>query len=271
MSGGLAGWVPPVMVRWLKAHSPRSLRFTGEYATWEDAAFHSHGYGAKEILQKVLEATLKVKRGEAAFERDSVAFDEIDYAWPVLADLMWVAACRRGRLNVLDFGGALGSSYFQNRRFLRGLAEVRWSVLEQEHYVQAGREHVQDDRIRFYADLNECLSENQPDVILLSSVLQYLPSPYETIAQLAACSADYLIIDRTPFAGGSDDKLFIQHTPASIYRASYPMWVFSEEKFLAALQERWERCESHTGPEGRVRAANGFEFSFQGMCLERRG
>lgn len=44
----------------------------------------------------MLEATLKVKRGEAVFERDSVLFDEIQYSWPVTAALI-----RNGRLHLL--------------------------------------------------------------------------------------------------------------------------------------------------------------------------
>ena len=91
-----------------------------------------------------------VKRGEAVFERDSVIFDKVQYAWPVTAGLMWVAARNGGRLSVLDFGGSLGSSYFQNREFLAYLPNVRWSVIEQAHFVKAGRKHIQDERLVFY-------------------------------------------------------------------------------------------------------------------------
>ena len=77
-----------------------------------------HRIRAQDILDKVLAATLKVKQGQAVFERDSVLFDEIEYSWPLLAGLMWAAASNGGKLNVLDFGGALGSSYYQNRKFL---------------------------------------------------------------------------------------------------------------------------------------------------------
>ena len=59
------------------------------------------------ILGKVLEATLKVKNGEAVYERDLVLFDHIEFYWPVLSGLMWVAARNNGRLNVLDYGGTL--------------------------------------------------------------------------------------------------------------------------------------------------------------------
>jgi putative methyltransferase (TIGR04325 family) len=38
----------------------------------------------------------------------------------------------------LDFGGSLGSSYFQNKKFLDALRLVEWNVVEQENFVATG-------------------------------------------------------------------------------------------------------------------------------------
>ena len=70
--------------------------FEGNYASWEDATAKCDGYDAEHILTRVLESTLKVKSGDAIFERDSVLFDEIEYSWPLLAGLMWAAARNGG-------------------------------------------------------------------------------------------------------------------------------------------------------------------------------
>jgi len=267
-------WLPPAVVRLIRRRQgPQQdggLRFEGNFATWEEASAHCTGYDAEDILAKVLAATLKVKRGEAAFERDSVLFDEIEYAWPVLAGLMWAAARNGGKLNVLDFGGALGSCYFQNRKFLQTLPEVRWNVVEQAHYVDAGRAHIQDEQLRFYTTIEECLTENQLNVILLSSVLQYLESPIELIGKLNKVGASCLIVDRTPFSIHKEDKLLVQEVPTTIYSASYPMWVFSLSKFKQLLERNWCLVASNLSPEGYVQTTNGVEFSFQGMLLESR-
>ena len=45
---------------------------------------------------------MKVKKGEAVYERDSMIFDQIEYSWPVLFGLMWAAAQNSGYLKVLD-------------------------------------------------------------------------------------------------------------------------------------------------------------------------
>ena len=260
--------LPQALVRWIRHARGVGVRFEGEFETWQEASARCTGYDAEEILAKVLAATLKVKRGEAAFERDSVLFDEIEYAWPVHAGLLWAAARNGGRINVLDFGGALGSSYFQNRKFLQALPEVRWNVVEQAHYVEAGQKHIQDEQLRFYKTIRECLIENKPNVVLLSSVVQYLESPFELLAELSKVGAVCLIIDRTPFALNGKDKLVIQKVPSAIYSASYPMWIFSLPEFKQRLAKDWFLVASNLSPEGKVQTKNGFEFSFHGLLLE---
>lgn len=263
-------WLPPAVLRWIRQRRGGGIHFEGDFATWEEAKARCKGYDAEDILAKVLDATLKVKRGEAAFERDSVLFDHIEYAWPVLSGLMWVAARNGGRLNVLDFGGALGSSYFQSRKFLQTLPEVGWNVVEQAHYVEAGQVSIQDEQLRFYKTIEECLGNNQPNVVLLSSVLQYLKAPIDSIKMLSSVGADCLIIDRTPFSTHCKDKLMIQRVPSSIYAASYPIWVFSLQWFMEMLDADWRLVASNLSPEGLVQSTSGFEFSFQGMLLEPR-
>ncbi len=73
-------WVPPAILKMLRGLGNQDVKFQGVYATWEDAASKCSGYDADNILSKVLEATLKVKREEAVYERDSVLFNQVHYA-----------------------------------------------------------------------------------------------------------------------------------------------------------------------------------------------
>lgn len=263
-------WLPPILVRWLSQVRGGGIRFEGDFGTWGEAKSHCTGYDAEEIVAKVLASTLKVKNGEAESERDSVLFDQIEYAWPVLAGLMWVAARSGGGLTVLDFGGSLGSSYFQNRKFLQSLPNVRWCVVEQAHFVEAGRDYIQDTQLRFYKTIEECLSENQPNLILLSGVLQYLESPADLIGELNKVGALCLVIDRTPFSSQAKDKLVVQKVPASIYSASYPFRIFSLYEFEKLLARDWVIMASNLSLDGHVRTTSNFEFSFQGFCWRRK-
>jgi putative methyltransferase (TIGR04325 family) len=263
-------WLPPAIVRQIRRRRSVGICFGEEYATWQDATENCTGYDSEGIMEKVLEATLKVKNGEAVYEHDSVLFDHIEYSWPVLSGLMWVAARNNGRLNILDYGGSLGTSYFQNRKFIGALEQIWWNVVEQSHYVEAGQTHIQDHQLRFYKTIEECLVENEPNVILLSSVLQYFEDPLYLIKKFSASKATCLIIDRTPFSSSGVDRLLVQKVSPPIYSASYPIWIFSMSKFLQILELYWCLIAEYQSPEGYVNSTNGFEFSFQGLLLELR-
>ena len=212
----------------------------GRYQSWEEAQKQCSGYDSQIIVERVKDALLKVKHGEAAFERDSVTFDKPEYVWPVLAALLWNAAQGGGKMNVLDFGGSLGSSYFQYERFLKNLA-VNWSVVEQKIFVEYGKKYFEDERLTFYFDLQEYTTERKADVILLSSVLPYLPDPYSVLETLLQLAAPLVIFDKMPFLlEGDSDVVTIQKVPPSIYEASYPAWFFNEKKFHEFIGRKYE-------------------------------
>jgi putative methyltransferase (TIGR04325 family) len=231
-------WFPPAFVRWFHRRRGGGICFEGNYATWEAASVRCSGYDSEGILARVLESTLKVKHGEAVFERDSVLFDKVEYAWPVLAGLMLASARNDGKLNVLDFGGALGSGYFQNRKFFQMQQETIWNVVEQGHYVEAGQASIQDERLHFYKTIEDCLTKNQPNVVLLSSVLQYISDPYGLLHRLIDVQPDIFILDRTCYSNYENNEVIrIQHVPASIYSASYPCRYFDENVVLKCFND----------------------------------
>src|SRR5690348_7188183 len=118
-------WCPPILWSWARQVSRRDgVVFEGDYASWADAKRASTGYDSAKIFERVRDAALKVKQGEAAFERDSVCFYEEEYRWPSLACLLAIAAERQGHLRVLDLGGSLGSYYYQHRKLLSLLKPV---------------------------------------------------------------------------------------------------------------------------------------------------
>lgn len=239
MKHWLKDYLPPALLRLIRRLRHQGIYFSGPYAQWESAQTDSHGYDQDAILEKVLVATRTVLRGEAAFERDSVLFTEPEYNWPVLTALLCAANFSRGKLNVLDFGGALGSCYFQSRPMLEGLSELVWNVVEQAHFSDCGRRHIECDELQFHDSIPSALLRAKPDAILLSGTLQYLPDPVKTLDDLASIGAEYMILDRTTVNQGPGNILFVQHVPASIYPASYPCWSLSEGLLMDCLTPRY--------------------------------
>lgn len=204
----------------------------GDYTSWAEAQAKSTGYESQLILDKVYTSLLKVKNGEAIYERDSVIFNEIQYSWQLLSGLMYAAAKNHGNLNVLDFGGSLGSTYYQNKKFLSGLESVNWSIIEQENFVECGRNNFANQHLHFYNNIDECFRNQSPTVLVLSSVLQYIEKPYELLEELLSYNFDMILIDRTPFAYSGKDTITLQTVPPEIYHASYPCWLFNENNFI---------------------------------------
>ncbi|MBK7627779.1 MAG: methyltransferase, TIGR04325 family [Bacteroidales bacterium] len=212
----------------------------GNYKSWNEAKSKCKGYDEKQILDKVLNNALKVKNGEIPFERDSVPFDKKVYSFPLLASLLWIANQNNNKLNVLDFGGALGTSYFQNLSFIKSLSEHNWCIVEQKHFVNEGIKSFEDENLHFYYSIDECLLKYKINVILLSSVIQYIEKPYELLEEIISKQFDYILFDRSLFIENDIDRLTIQTVPKKIYKASYCCWFLSESRFLSLFKEKYD-------------------------------
>lgn len=235
--------IPPILssiLGFLRRQTIDQETWSGNYSSWAEAQIICTGYDSKLILEKCKTALLKVKTGEAVYERDSVLFDKIHYSWPMLVGLQRAALENDGKLCVLDFGGSLGSSYYQNKGFLCSLKELTWCIVEQPNFVDCGKKYFEDDHLKFYRTIEECLAKHKPNVLLLSSVLQYLEKPYDWIEKFVGIGVTYIIIDRTSFIENEQDILTVQKVPESIYHASYPAWFFNYSNFIQSFTNSYE-------------------------------
>ncbi|KAA9036383.1 methyltransferase, TIGR04325 family [Ginsengibacter hankyongi] len=271
------GWVPPIVVSAFKKpeiriqvqHKIEPQIWSGNYETWSDAKARSTGYDGVTILEKCKTALLKVKNGEAVYERDSVLFDEIEYSWGLLAGLQRAALESNGKLCVMDFGGSLGSTYYQNKDFLQALDHLQWCIVEQSNFVDCGKQYFENEELKFYYTVDECILKHKPNVLLLSSVLQYLERPYEWIAKFVALKIPYIIIDRTAFVDSERDILSVQNVPEEIYKASYPAWFFGE-KFVRAFTGKYRSiAKFDSGFTNPVQLDKGIRGYWEGMILHK--
>lgn len=101
-------------------------------------------------MNRVVESTTKVISNQAEFERDGVAFYQREYSYKVLSSILYVASNSKGHLNIIDFGGSLGSMYYQNKRFIQNLKKVSWNVVEQKSFVDVGKKLACDTELNFF-------------------------------------------------------------------------------------------------------------------------
>lgn len=247
----LSSWLPvSVVERYRRLRRPRI--YYGEYANWAAARAASRGYDDGAVLQKALAAAREVAAGRACWERDGVTFQQKEINASLLAVLRRIAKTEGDRLELVDFGGALGSTWGQHRDELADIGQVSWRVVEQPHYVEAGREFA-NDRLGFYVSIGASLKAGPADSILLSGVLSYLEDPGAVLAEVAALGFRHVVIDRTAFAEDGRQKIVVQH-PLVQSGCSYPCWLFEPEKLLAPLKADYQVAEEWRGFDDYPRA-----------------
>jgi len=229
---------PPIVEKLL--NYPARYGWFGNYSTWDEAKKKCVGYDSAVIFNKVKKAALSVEAGEAKFERDSVLFYKEEYNWQVLTCLMLIASRENGILHVTDFGGSLGSFFYQHHKILKMLNEVKWGIVEQPHFVDCGNESLLRENLNFYYTVKECLQHQKNQTLFLSSVLQYLETPFEQIANFLNFEFEYILIDRTAFTVHEQDEITVQKIHPKIYNASYPAWFFNERKFLGFFSKGYD-------------------------------
>lgn len=257
--------------RLLLNYSGRGIRFCGNFSTWQDALAVSKGYDELSILQRAAAATNKVLSGDAAYERDGVAFSIQNYPFPLVACLQ-KAFIDQGRLSVLDFGGALGNLYHQLKSFSRDGFLFRWSVVEQQHFIDWGKANLETETLSFHRTVNEAIDCDAPNVVLFSGVLQYLENWKSVVETLKnnnkICS---IVVDRTPFLANPKvgSQIAVQKIPKSIVRSSYPIRLFKKSEFLQAFSEigfsldfEWDAIDPPMGGLKR-------KIVFKGLFLNR--
>lgn len=243
-------WLPPALLDMVRQRLGTdlsdTLRWEGGYPNWQSAVAASTGYDEQAIFEKVGDAARAVRDGRALWERDSVLFYHEEYNWPLVAMLLRVAVSNGGRLSVLDFGGALGSTYQQNKRFFEGL-DLSWNVVEQAHVVESGRAEFTIGPVSFWHSIQECAAACFPDVVLFSGVLQYIEEPYGLLKQATALCPRVIIVERTPYAE-QGERITVQHVPKEIYAGSYPCRWLDRQRVKLLLEDGYRLLPDYIGP-----------------------
>lgn len=217
----------------------KSTGWFGNYLRWSDALENSSGYDDNKIIRQVVSSTEMVISGKAYYEKDGVLFYEPSYNWPVLTHLLYAANHHKGKLAVLDFGGGLGSIYFQHKKYLSTIL-TSWSVVEQANFVAVGKQKFETEQLKFYSSIEESCNDIKPNVLILACVLQYLEEPYLTLKKLVSENFEIIILDRIALTSNDTNRITVQKVPKKIYPASYPAWFLSISKIKALFESQYE-------------------------------
>ena len=74
-------FIPPILFLIRNKIRKKKYGWFGDYKDWASAKLGVTGYNSDEIFNRVENASLDVKNGNAIYERDSVLYDQIYYSW----------------------------------------------------------------------------------------------------------------------------------------------------------------------------------------------
>lgn len=113
---------------------------------------------------------------------------------------------------------------------IKYIPELKWNVVEQKHFVEWGKNNLEDENLKFYnviEQIDEC------NFVLFGSSLQYLENYHFFLDKIAKRDIKYLIIDRLPVSNETWVSIEYVHEP--IYEACYPLHIICEDELISEL------------------------------------
>ena len=201
---------------------------------------NSSGYTEDPTIDLAFESTLKLANGDLHHEKDSVLHNNFPYPWPVLTSLLYIGYTNKSQLRVLDFGGAFGINYFQNRKFLQDSLSLYWQILEQEKVVEKGKLHFETGDLRFIKEEPGISELQEVNCLIFSGVLQYFENPYNVLESWIAKGIPFILIDKTTFIKAPVQRLTLHTIPGNNSKISFPCWLFNTSEFLKKFADQYE-------------------------------
>lgn len=152
------------------------------------------------------------------------------------------------KCRILDIGGSLGSTYFQNRKYLADVIKLEYVIAEQDNFVTYGKKNLENKTLRFIYSSDDFEKYGRFDIALLSASLQYIEQYKEIMIKLIKTKPRYIILDRIPISGRS--RICIETVPERIYKSSYPLRIFSENEISDLLGSAYTLIEKDVSSVG---------------------
>lgn len=144
------------------------------------------------------------------------------------AYVLALAARKKERISILDWGGGLGHYYLLSQALL---PEVKMDYYCKEVPVlcQGGREVL--PQVTFFEDEQACFNRRY-DLVLCSSSLQYSQEWKRTLQQLVSTTHSYLYITRLPIVHHAPSFVVVQRPYQYGYHTEYKTWFLNRQEFL---------------------------------------
>jgi putative methyltransferase (TIGR04325 family) len=141
-------------------------------------------------------------------------------------------------LNLIEFGGSLGSKYLNFKKLISNSAkELHWSIVEQNNYVDIGKKNIQNREIKFINDINSAFFNKKNNILIFSNSLQYKKNPYEILNRaINSKNIKYILFESLPLTKKVDHILLQKHYDTDI---CYSINIFNWSKLKNFFKDRF--------------------------------
>lgn len=229
------------------------------------------GYEDDEIAKKIYLTTQKLIHGVARYERDGILFDDDKWDLNVITSILYVINNSNNKeINIIDYGGGMGTIFYKNKEILEKLNVRNWSIVEQESFLEWGRK-LKNSQVKFYDSISQYLKKEDKkiiDLVIISNVLQYLNKPYEVMGDISKYCR-YILINKLPLSNSDSDIDLIQKVNPKNYSAQYPIKIFSKKNFNQYIKSKFEiLLTANNDDEIKIRKKY-IEFEYYWMLLKK--
>lgn len=134
--------------------------------------------------------------------------------------------------SVLDFGGALGFTYYQVLKSLPNPSGFKYHIIEAEEICKVGRDFFKDDAsIFFHSEFPKDMGII--DILHIGSSLHYVEKWAETLRRLCGYMPRYVLF--TDLAAGD---IPTYASAQNYYDSKIPVWFFNIDELMAVLIQK---------------------------------
>ena len=200
---------------------------------WESAVAGSSGYQSPQTISTIEGSDPVINK--STIEQNFLGSRYLQVASAILSGLNSEKLKSETTIRVLDIGGGLGEYFFLLQSNLPNL-KFEWLILETPALCELAKSKQTDTSGISWTDALDDSSQKF-DIVLLSSVIQYVEKPFALI-EMAMQKAPLLIFNRLPLSTNPHNLICIQRPGLFESKGSYPVHILSERLVMSYLSTR---------------------------------
>jgi putative methyltransferase (TIGR04325 family) len=210
--------------------------------SWGDATSRSSGYQSPQTINSLIGSDPVSEQNHVSENLIGSRFQQVASAF-----LEGVASAQlQTTIRVLDIGGGLGEYFFLLEKIVPSLT-VHWTIVETSAVCELAIRTVPAQTNLVWTDSVDHVEGNF-DIVLMSSVIQYVENPYELL-NIGIEKSNFLILNRCPLTTSKTGVVCIQRPGFFESKGSYPVHMLSETELISHLRSRGEILSRWLVPE----------------------